>query len=142
LSFLPATSAVDLVRFRLGDVEPSNPLCSDEEILQALTDEHQDSWLAAATIAESKALSFLMRPTSEKRGERVVSYAAQAEAFQAFAQRIRLNASIRTTTIYAGGISEAEKQAARFPSDDVRPYARTRLHDSPWPAVSDAERWD
>ena len=136
----PGGSGLDLVRFRLGDTDPSAPLASDEECLQALSDERGDSWLAAATIAESKALSFLWRATRERRGGRGVAgreieYTQQAEVFKTLAATLRSQASIRTTGVYAGGIDQAEKDAARQDTTTVRPAFTTDRR--PW-----AESWD
>jgi hypothetical protein len=125
----PATSPVDLVRYRLGDVNPDNPLASDEECLQALRDEGNNAYLAAAAIAETKALSFLLRPSMEKRGDHVIQYQQQALAFQTFAETLRRQASIRTSTIDAGGISQGEKEAEERSGDRVPPFATVRLHE-------------
>lgn len=128
----PAGSALDLVRFRLGDVEGEYPIASDEECLQALSDAGGNSYLAAAAIAETKATVFLMRPTREKRGDRVIEWGEQALAFKTLAQTLRLAASLRTTTVYAGGIDQGEKDAARHDHSMTQPAFRTRLHERPW----------
>lgn len=137
----PLTSPIDAVHYHLGDVEPSTPLASDEECTYALRMEGGNVYLAAAAIAETKALAFLRRPAMEKRGDHTISWAQQAEAFQMLATTLRRQASIRTTTVYAGGISQAEKDAARQATDTVHPFARTDLHDSARPLSFDREDW-
>jgi hypothetical protein len=48
---------------------------------------------------------------------------------------------MRTASVYAGGVSEAEKQAARRDFDTVRPFAYTRLNARrPFP-TSDETDW-
>ena len=128
----PAVSPIDMVHFRLGNVNPASPIATDEECAQALADNHGNTWLAAADLAETKALEFLWRPTTVRQVDGAsVSYADQAAAFQALAQRLRQNASLRTATVYAGGLSIGEKQAARADTGLVQPFARKDLHVRP-----------
>lgn len=139
----PSISAIDMVHFRLGDTNPGNPISTDEECAQALADNHGNTWLAAADLAENKALEFLWRPTTVRKADgSSVSYADQAAAFQALAQRLRQNASVRTTTIYAGGLSVGEKQAARADTGLVQPFARKDLHVGPPIRTAATETFD
>ena|SRR5580765_3073466 len=126
----PATSALDLVRFRLGDVEGDYPIASDEECLQALRDAGGNSYVAAAIIAESKATVFFMRPSREKRGDRWIEWQEQALAFQTLAKTLRMNANIQTTSVYGGGIDAAEREAERRDRSLNQPVFTTHLHDT------------
>jgi hypothetical protein len=124
----PAASAVDETHYRLGDVNPSMPIATDEECAFALTEHRGNTYLAAAALAENKALEFLYRPTMVKKGDRSTSYADQAQAFLTLAKQLRNNASLATTTVYAGGLSRSEKDAARRDTETVQPFARVDLH--------------
>jgi hypothetical protein len=106
-----------------------------------MADERGNSYLAAAAIAETKALAFLRRPAMEKRGEHVISWTAQAEAFQMLASTLRRQASLRTTTVYAGGLSQGEKDAEAQRGDRVRPFATVRLHERREESLYREEDW-
>ena len=124
----PAASLVDETHYRLGDVSPDRPIATDEECAFALQEHRGNTYLAAAALAETKALEFLYRPTTVKRGDRTTSYADQAQAFLTLAKQLRQNASLATTTLYAGGLSRGEKDANRRERDLVQPFARVDLH--------------
>jgi hypothetical protein len=128
----PAASAIDTVHYRLGDVNPAMPIATDEECAFALAEHRGNTWLAAAAVAETKAMEFLYRPTTVKKGDRTTSYADQAQAFLTLARQLRNNASMRTTTLYAGGQDVGEKDANRRDTSLVQPFARADLH-SPRP---------
>jgi hypothetical protein len=128
----PNSSKIDETHFRLGDVNPSMPLATDEECAFALEEHRGNTYLAAAMLAENKALEFLYRPTTVKKGDRTTSYADQAQAFLTLARQLRNNASMRTTTLYAGGQDVGEKDANRRDTSLVQPFARADLH-SPRP---------
>lgn len=124
----PAASPVALVHYRLGDVNPENPISTDEECVQALADNGGNAYLAAASLAETKAASFVYGQTPSSVGGGPVSVRTAAEDFLMLAQTLRLQATLKTAIAYAGGISEAEKQAAQRDFDRVQPFAHTRLH--------------
>jgi hypothetical protein len=135
----PAASGIDEVHYRLGDVNPSMPIATDEECAFALAEHRGNTWLAAAAVAETKALEFLYRPTTVKKGDRTTSYTDQAQAFMTLARQLRANASLRTTTLYAGGQDVGEKDANRRDTSLVQPFARADLH-NPRPRLeSDTE---
>lgn len=104
--------------------------------------EHRgNTYLAAASLAETKAYELLARPTMTRRGERMVSYGDQAQAFLTLAKQLRNNASLATTGLYAGGQSLGEKQANRRDRDMPQPFARVDLHTSRvWDSPEAAER--
>jgi hypothetical protein len=133
----PSASPTDLVHYRLGDVNPAEPVCTDEECAQALADNGGNSWLAAADIAESRAAAFFNRPSTVRRGGerngRTVVYSQQVEGWLAMARSLRMQASVRTTSVYGGGLSVAEHTAG---ADVVAPFARKNLFIRPAPAWS------
>src|SRR5262245_13993314 len=137
----PAASPVDTVHYRLGDVDPAAPIATDEECAFALCENGQNTYLAAAALAEAKALTFVNRPISVKRGDRTTTYANGAEAYLMLARSLRLQASMQTTTIYAGGQSVTEKRADRLDPTLVQPFATVDLHTPrPWRGYEDEER--
>jgi hypothetical protein len=137
----PLASPVDEVHYRLGDVNPANPISTDEECAFALAEHRGNTYLAAAALAETKALEFLYRPTTVKKGDRTTSYTDQAAAFMTLARQLRTNASLKTTTLYAGGLDVTEKDADRQDTNAVQPFARKDLHQRRlWPSVEAEER--
>ena len=136
----PAASKVDEVHYRLGDVDASNPISTDEECAFALCEHGGNAYLAAAALAETKGMEFLYKP-SIRRGDRWVTYTDRANHFLTLARQLRNNASMATTNIYVGGQSESEKKADRHSLDQVQPYMRTTLHQTrPWYSWEDMER--
>lgn len=127
----PYASAIHEVHYRLGNTDPSNPVATDEEAAFALAESRGNTYLAAAMLAESKALEFVHRPAVVMRGDRTTQHRDQAQNFLMLAQTLRLQASIRTTTIYGGGLDAGEKQAGRADRGTVQPFARKDLHVGP-----------
>ena len=137
----PAASKIDETHFRLGDVNPAQMIATDEECAFALQECRGNTYLAAAMLAENKAMEFLYRPTMVKRGDRITSYADQAQAFLTLAKQLRNNASLAVATVYAGAMSVAEKMSNRRHTDQPQPFARVDLHTSRrWPSVEAEER--
>src|SRR5262245_2648585 len=137
----PSASPVDETHYRLGDVDGANPIATDEECAFALCENNGNTYLAAAALAEAKALTFVNRPTSIKRGDRTTTYGNGAEAYLMLARSLRLQASMQTTTMYAGGQSVTEKRADRLDTTLVQPFATVDLHTPrPWRGWEDEER--
>jgi len=118
------------VHYFLGDVDPSNPLSTDEECAFALRVNRQNPMLAAASVAETKAATFAMRPTMVKRGDRSTSYGDAAQAFLMLARQLRLNASIASTTVYCGGMDVSEHAADRRDLTLTQPFVDKHLHET------------
>jgi hypothetical protein len=121
----PLSSALDLVRFRLGDTEPSMPLCTDEECLMALSDHRGNAYLAAAALLDTKAVA-LLRQSLTSGGK---SAFGEAEVFQTLAAHLRNQATIHSASVYAGGISRSDKQTQVRDRDRVKPFASVHLHE-------------
>lgn len=137
----PNSSSIDATHYHLGDVNPADPLSTDEECAYALAHNGNNPLLAAADLAETKAAQFAMRPTQIRRGDRVTSYGDAAQGFRMLAQMLRQKASLASTTLYAGGLSVSEKDADRRDREVVPPFVGKDLH-SPrrWPGVEGEER--
>jgi hypothetical protein len=121
-------SAVDETHFRLGNVVASDPFATDEEVIFALREWRGNTYLAAAAVAETKAYEFGSRPISVKRGDRTTTWGDRMQMFLMLAKTLRMQAAQKDASVYAGGLSEAEKTAARRDLDLVQPYAKTGLH--------------
>ena len=124
----PATSPVDETHFLLGNTDPSSPIATDEECAFALIQAKGNTYLAAASVAETKAVQFAIRPTMVKKGERSTSWGDAVAAFKMLATTLRMQASLQTATVYAGGLSEAEHDSAAQQRDLVQPFATKNLH--------------
>jgi hypothetical protein len=124
----PAASPVDATHFYLGDTDPNNPLSTDEECAFALCQYGQNPMLAAAYLAETKALTFATRPQMVRKGDRMTQYGDAVQGFLTLAKTLRMQASLATTTVYAGGLSVSEKDADRRNTDLPQPFARKNLH--------------
>jgi hypothetical protein len=125
----PAASLVDETHYRLGDVNPSQPIATDEECAFALREHRGNTYLAAAALAETKAAEFVYRPSQITREGRTTRYDNQAANFLALARTLRMQASLRTTGLYAGGLSGAEHEADATDRDLRQPFATKHLHE-------------
>jgi hypothetical protein len=124
----PNSSKIDETHFRLGNTDPSHCIATDEECAFALTENGNNTYLAAAMLAESKAMEFLYKPSTVKKGDRTTSYTDMANHFLTLAKQLRNNASLATTTLYAGGQDAGEKAAQRRDTSLVRPFATADMH--------------
>lgn len=128
----PASSALDAIRFLIGDTDTNDQLLSNEEIAwlnteasgtstgtNALYDAAYRSCLAiAASLARlaDKSIGDLSVQLSQK----AAGYRATATEMKALSYRKGL-----VPTPYAGGISISDKDIDDEDSDSVRPYFRT-----------------
>lgn len=127
----PSSSPTDEVHYLLGNTDPSQPIATDEECAFALIQAKGNTYLAAASVAEAKALVFALRPTTVKKGERSTSWGDAAAAFKMLATTLRMQASLRTATVYAGGLSVSEHESDADNLELVQPFARKNLHTTP-----------
>lgn len=126
----PSLTPIDAVHYLIGDTNAASPLATDEECRYALRQEGQNAFLAAASLADTKARSFIHAPVSVKDGTTAINYGDQVKAWSMLAAELRTQASIRTSIgIYVGGQSVSEHQGDAHHNDLVQPFATTRLHD-------------
>ena len=132
----PSNDDLQLVRWYLGDTvtgddsQVDNPLVTDTEIAFALT-QKSDPKAAAAFCARYASVKLLREPSSV----RLLDFAAEAgttakdaaDYYLKLAERLEREA-VRAG-IYAGGLSIAEKEAARADTDLVQPAFRRGIHD-------------
>jgi hypothetical protein len=125
----PASSLVDATHFYLGNTLPDLAFATDEECAFALAQQGNNPLLAAAFVAETKAAEFVRRPSQVTREGRTIRYDNQAENFLVLARTLRIQASLRTTGLYAGGLSGSEHGADAGDRDLRQPFARKHLHE-------------
>ena len=118
----------DKVRFRLGDTVEAAPLLQDEEIDVLL--EGSDVISATIACAESLAMHFasLAQSKTDDIGQSV-NYGDRSARYRALTDRLRANAS-RLAMPFAGGISQASKDANAANTDRVAPAFTRELHDT------------
>lgn len=92
----PASSALDKVRFLIGDTDTNNQLLSNEEITWLLSEWNNNAYVAAANAAYSLSAEFSGKSDfSRSVGDLSLStqYGAQAERYGALASRLMVQAS-------------------------------------------------
>lgn len=121
----------DQVRFHIRDTDTADQLVQDEEINYLLT-EHGSVYKAAAAACRNVALHFTRKVSliSKESGikddmkEKADRYSEMADKFDEQDGRSGL-------TVFAGGISAADKEARAADGDTTRPAFRKDLHQTP-----------
>ncbi len=119
----------DKVRFRLGDTVEAGALLQDEEIDGLLADAGS---VTNATIAGADALAMRFASLAQSKTDDIgqsVNYGDRSARYRALADRLRANAS-RLAMPFAGGISQASKDANAANTDRVAPAFTRELHDT------------
>lgn len=118
---------VDDVRRLIGG-PATEAFVSDDDLLAFLTANGDNTYRAAADAADSIALQLALK------GDRTVedvSIRYDPSQFTALAKRLRSWAPIMGgTSVYAGGISHADKNSQESDSDRVEPAFRRDLHEA------------
>lgn len=115
----PANSAVDAIRFLIGDTNESCPQLSDPEI-QWAHDELNHNYGGAAICCESLA-SAMSRLADQSDGQSKLSFSQRARAYSERAKEFALIFAQRTGLVYAGGISLTDMRRQEEDADRVRP---------------------
>lgn len=128
----PAASDKDAVRFLVGDTDTSDQLVSNEEIEYTL-EEFPDTYLAAASVAESIASKFAREVTHSADG---LSYSGDqlSKHYTDMAERLRHLAKRRRrggVVPYAGGISWREREKDDQDGDLIKTSFSSHMHDHP-----------
>lgn len=125
----PSATQLDAVRFKLGDIVPSDPLLTDAEINYCVSSEGSTN---EAAIAAAKAVvakyARLVSTTDDKISR---EYQQRVEHFQGLVKELMANRGKRTVGIFAGGISKANKRTYESDTDRVPPAFTRDLHDNP-----------
>jgi hypothetical protein len=93
----PASTPTAQVRFLVGDTVSTDPLCTDEEIAWALT-QNTDARFAASMIADSIAMKFATMKQSVKIGPIAEDYGRRAEYYALRAKELKVTA-VGTSTL-------------------------------------------
>lgn len=122
----PAASALDEIRFLIGDTDANNQILQDEEILYEAnlvsggSPPTNGNFLAAALCAEG-VQSKVSRYADKSVGDLHISYNNQVRQYATLAVALRRRATLAGVTIYSGGESKADKEANRTDTDLVQP---------------------
>ena len=131
----PSGTNRDAIRFLIGDTDNTDQLTSDEEIAYALAEEGS-VYIAAARVCRSLAAKYARSP-DQSIGDLSISYSQRYKQFTELANK--LEASARVGIPYAGGISQADKDAVTSDTDRIQPAIKVGVHDSPGTTTDDDE---
>lgn len=116
-------STLDQVRFKIGDTDTNDQLLSDEEI-NALLTACSDSVLCAAYRAARGLAAKFSRYVDQKVDRITVNLKDKAKAFTELADELYNDLALQGADVYAGGLSQAEKQADAEDENLVQPRFR------------------
>jgi hypothetical protein len=121
-------TTLDRVRLEIGDLDASAPLFTDDEI-NAYLDDYQDNILAtAAALCDALATRYAVKADTTI-GSLSFKWSNVSDAFAKRAQALRLRAG--TTAPFAGGTSQADKDARAADPDRVQLRAGRGQFDHP-----------
>ena len=128
----PGTVPIDTVRLEVDDKVASDAVLTDEEI-QYFIDNANHILLASADAAEAIATKYAGDPKSKTVGDLELSYGdtGRAATYSELAKSLRARANRKVgASIYAGGISKADKAAQRADTDRVDPVFTVGMDDN------------
>jgi hypothetical protein len=120
-------SDLDKIRFWLGDTDPTNELITDAEINSLLAT--MSARAAAAQIAHSLAARYA-RKADKQIGDLRISWSQLSKQFASLATSLSV-ASTTAQSVWAGGLSKAEKAETRADADMVQHSFTRGLHAHP-----------
>lgn len=123
----PANDSSDAVRFHAGDTNTSEQLLADGEVTFLLSDNGDNILLAAAAACDAIAAKF-SRQADAQAGDVSRKVSQRAQAYSARAVELRQRAMTSSGSVYAGGISDSDKETVRADTDRVRPAFHRDLH--------------
>lgn len=125
----PSASALDTVRFLLGDTDASDPLLSNEEVTW-VNSKVANNYLAAALCADIIAAKFT-RETSYQADGVGISGDELQQKFITLASELRATAlRFSGSAPYVGGISKADVTGNLSDTDWEKPPFGEGMHDS------------
>lgn len=125
----PASSALDQVRFLVGDTDTTDQLLLDAEITSLIT-EYPNPYLAGAACCEQLAAKF-SREVNKSIGHLSVSAGERAKAYLVLAKTLRKRSRAKGLVPYIGGRSQSDKIADAQDADAVQPNFRIGQDDLP-----------
>jgi hypothetical protein len=128
-SYSPSLSVdKDKVRFLIGDVDSTNQVVQDEEILWALTVE-KNVWMAAAAIADALAAKFQNANVESLRaGELEIVY-KRINDLQSLSKSLRTRGMLHMLPS-AGGVFGSDRTNYEENTSLIQPYFRVGMHDN------------
>lgn len=118
----PSANSRDAVRFLIGDTDTTDQQISDEEIAYLLSTEGSDVNRAAARAVRSIMAKYA-RLVDKSVGDLRVSYSQRLAAYKELASELEDRATRRAgAAVFAGGISQSQKDTIYEDSDRVGPY--------------------
>ena len=141
----PASSKKDQVRFLIGDTDSKDPLLSNEEITYILSLYNNAPMNAAIRCCETIVSKF-SRLADETVGQVSVKYSQIAQTFMKTTMpMLRARLAMEDSSIYAGGISNVDKQNNIQDRDRVRPDFSKHMMENysiaPWTTENDYEQF-
>jgi len=107
------------VRFLVQDVSTGDHLSQDEEIQWTLA-EYPNVFEAASVVARSIGGKLAQRPTAKTVQDATISWQGRSQQYYLMADKLQRKAndpSNRQISVYAGGISKADKEAQAQDTD-------------------------
>jgi hypothetical protein len=126
---VPSPEEITAVRFKVGDVDSEAPLLGDEEIGAALEAEGSTEG-AAAACADSLARRFALQADVHTGDLRLI-YSRQSEVLAKLALELRKRVTAGSGPPFAGGISNADKEARVEDKDRTPGSFRRGQFDAP-----------
>jgi len=125
----PASSQKDEVRFLLGDTFKDKALMLDEEINYLISSEGGS--LQAAIAGALQLAARFSKQADEKVGKISKNYSQRSSAYLKLVDELRKKITWSGgLTIYAGGISKADKSNNDSKSDRVKPIFTRETHNN------------
>lgn len=136
----PASSTKDTIRFLVGDTLVDEPLCSDEEIAWAIT-QNSDTYAAAALIANGISTYFARMADAEEIGPIKTTFNNRIKYYTAKAKELEAKVGSNSGLIfYAGGISVSDKLANNSDTDREPTAFSKGMNDTPLSTLFDDPR--
>lgn len=131
----PGQSALDAVRFLIGDTDECEQLLQDGEI-KWLLNQYNNGPMNAAIRACETIMSKFSRLMDENVGQVKLTYSQRAKAYRDMRNDLVNRLATEDMTPFAGGISQAQEQATAANSDRVKPDFTKHMMEnkqiSPW----------
>lgn len=116
----PSSSAIDAVRFTIGDTDSSDPLLSNEEITYLLGLYGQVIITASIRACEMIMAKF-SRLANESVGSVRIDFSQKTKGYKDMVMQLKARLAVEDCTPFAGGISKTQKQTTIADSDRVEP---------------------
>ena len=124
----PATSNRDAVRFLIGDTNTKRQLFQHEELSYLLTQNNSNVRSAAAAALEAKISEFSLYGRG-RLGSFEFDFKDTIAEMNILLQNLRVSGTA-SRLLWAGGISEAEKEVDQEDVDLIQPRFRRGHHDN------------